>query len=65
VGIFRIYPYKGRSEFTTCMDLEGSDAVLIKNLIQTMFESRTFTISSHFLPNDLKPFIIFVPISMT
>lgn len=44
------------------MDLEGSDAVLIKNLIQTMFESRTFTISSHFLPNDLKPFIIFVVI---
>lgn len=44
------------------MDLEGSDAVLIKNLIQTMFESRTFTISSHFLPNDLKPFTIFVVI---
>ena len=59
------YTYKGRSRFTTRMDLESSDAALIKYLIQTMFESRRFTISSHFLPNDLKPFIIFVPISMT
>lgn len=44
------------------MDLESSDAVLIKYPIQTMFESREFTINSHFIPNDLKPFCIFVVI---
>jgi hypothetical protein len=27
-----------------------------------MFESREFTINPHFIPNDLKPFIIFAPI---
>lgn len=52
----------GRSEFDTHMDLEDSDAVLIKYPIQSMFESREFTINSHFIPNDLKPFIIFAPI---
>ena len=52
----------GRSEFDTHMDLESSDAVLIKYPIQTMFESRRFTISLHFIPNDLKPFAIFAPI---
>ena len=53
-----------RSEFDTHMDLESSDAILIKYLIQTMFESREFTINPHFIPNDLKPFVIFAPIPM-
>ena len=52
----------GRSEFDTHMDLESSDAILLKYLIQTMFEGIEFTINPHFIPNDLKPFIIFVPI---
>ena len=54
----------GRSEFDTHMDLQSSDAVLTKYLMQTMFESREFTINSHFIPNDLKPFAIFAPIPM-
>ncbi len=54
----------GRSEFDTHMDLESSDATLIKYLIQTMFESRRFTISPHSMLSDLKPFIIFAPIPM-
>ena len=54
----------GRSEFDTHMDLEGVDAVLSKYLIQTMFESREFTIYPHFMLSDLKPFIIFAPIPM-
>ncbi len=54
----------GRSEFDTHMDLQSSDASLLKYPIQSMFESREFTINSHFIPNDLKPFIIFAPIPM-
>ena len=52
----------GRSGFDTYMDLERLDATLIKYLIQTMFEGIEFTINPHFIPNDLKPFIIFAPI---
>ena len=52
----------GRSEFDTHMDLQSSDATLIKYLIQTMFESREFTINPHSMLSDLKPFIIFAPI---
>lgn len=55
----------GRSEFDTHMDLQSSDAILIKYPIQTMFEGRIFTIYPHFIPNDLKPFIIFAPIPIT
>ena len=51
-----------RSEFDTHMDLESSDATLIKYPIQTMFEGIEFTINPHFIPNDLKPFCIFVVI---
>lgn len=54
----------GRSEFDTHMDLEISDAILIKYPIQTMFEGIEFTINPHFIPNDLKPFSIFAPIPM-
>lgn len=54
----------GRSEFDTHMDLESSNATLIKYLIQTMFEDIEFTINPHFIPNDLKPFIIFASIPM-
>lgn len=53
-----------RSEFDTHMDLQSSDATLIKYPIQTMFESREFTIYPHFMLSDLKPFIIFAPIPM-
>ena len=53
-----------RSEFDTHMDLESSDATLIKYPIQTMFEGIEFTINPHFIPDDLKPFIIFAPISI-
>ena len=54
----------GKSEFDTYMDLVSSDAPLFKYLIQTMFENREFTIYLHFIPNDLKPFVIFAAISM-
>ena len=54
----------GRSEFDTHMDLKSSDAILTKYLMQTMFEGIEFTINPHFIPNDLKPFIIFAPIPM-
>ena len=39
-------------------------STLIKYPIQTMFESIEFTINPHFIPNDLKPFVIFAPIPM-
>ena len=52
----------GRSEFDTHMDLESSDAILLKYLIQTMFEGIEFTINPHFMPINLEPFIIFVVI---
>ena len=54
----------GRSEFDTHMDLESSDAILLKYLIQTMFEGIEFTIYPHSMLSDLKPFIIFAPIPM-
>jgi len=54
----------GRSEFDTHMDLESSDATLIKDSIQSIFESRRFTISPYFMPINLEPFIIFAPIPM-
>lgn len=54
----------GRSEFDTHMDLQSSDATLIKYLIQTMFESIEFTIKPHFIPINLEPFIIFASIPM-
>ena len=53
-----------RSEFDTHMDLESLDATLTKYLIQTMFESRRFTISPHSMLIDLKPFVTFAPIPM-
>lgn len=52
----------GRSEFDTHMDLESSDAILLKYLIQTMFEGIEFTINPHFMPINLEPFTIFVVI---
>jgi len=57
-------PYMGRSEFDTHMDLESSDAILLKYLIQTMFEGIEFTINPHFMPINLEPFIIFASIPM-
>ena len=52
----------GRSEFDTHMDLQSSDATLIKYLIQTMFNGTIVTIYPHFMPINLEPFIIFAPI---
>ena len=52
----------GRSEFDTHMDLESSDAILLKYLIQTMFEGIEFTINPHFMPINLEPFAIFASI---
>ena len=54
----------GRSEFDTHMDLESSDAILLKYFIQTMFEGIEFTIYPHSMLSDLKPFIIFASIPM-
>lgn len=54
----------GRSEFDTHMNLESSDATLIKYLIQTMFEGIEFTIYPYSMLIDSKPFIIFAPIPM-
>ena len=53
-----------RSEFDTHMDLQSSDATLIKYPIQTMFEGIEFTINPHFMPINLEPFIIFASIPM-
>ena len=53
-----------RSEFDTHMDLESSDAILLKYLIQTMFNDTIITIYPHFMPINLEPFIIFAPIPM-
>ena len=54
----------GRSEFDTHMDLESSDAILLKYLIQTMFEGIEFTINPDFVPITLVSFIIFAAILM-
>ena len=51
----------GRSEFDTHMDLQSSDASLLKYPIQSMFESREFTINSHSMLINLEPFVIFAP----
>lgn len=51
-----------RSEFDTHMDLQSSDAVLIKYLMLTMFNGTIVTISPYSMLNDLKPFAIFVVI---
>ena len=57
-------PYMERSEFDTHMDLQSSDAVLIKYLMLTMFNGTIVTISPYSMLNDLKPFVIFAPILM-
>ena len=54
----------GRSEFDTHMDLESLDAILLKYLMQTMFNGTIVTIYPHFMPINLEPFIIFAPIPM-
>ena len=53
-----------RSEFDTHMDLQSMDAILLKYLIQTMFEGIEFTINPHFMPINLEPFSIFASIPM-
>ena len=53
-----------RSEFDTHMDLQSLDANLIKFPIQNMFEGRKATIYPHSMLINLKPFIIFAPISI-
>ena len=41
------------------MDLQSSNAILTKYLMQTMFEGRKSTIYPHFISNDLEPFVVF------
>ena len=53
---------KSLNALVTIMDLQSSDAILIKSPIQTMFKGMAFTINPHFMLSDLKPFIIFAPI---
>ena len=62
--IIQFSPYMERSEFDTHMDLQSSDAVLIKYLMLTMFNGTIVTISPYSMLNDLKPFVIFAPILM-
>ena len=54
----------GRSEFDTHMDLESSDAILLKYFINTLFSNTIITINPHFMLINLEPFIIFAPIPM-
>ena len=54
----------GRSEFDTHMDLESSDATLIKYSINSLFSNTIITINPHFMPINLEPFIIFASIPM-
>jgi hypothetical protein len=54
----------GRSEFDTHMDLEISDAILIKYSINPLFSNTIITIYPHSMLIDLKPFVIFAPIPM-
>ncbi len=54
----------GRSEFDTHMDLENSDATLIKYSINSLFSNTIITINPHFMPINLEPFIIFASIPM-
>jgi hypothetical protein len=54
----------GRSEFDTHMDLEISDAILIKYSINPLFSNTIITIYPHSMLIDLKPFVTFAPIPM-
>ena len=51
-----------KSEFDTHMDLESSDATLIKYSINSLFSNTIITINPHFMPINLEPFSIFAPI---
>ena len=57
-------PYMGRSEFDTHMDLESSDAILLKYSINSLFSNTIITINPHFMLINLKPFVTFAPIPM-
>lgn len=52
--------YIGRSEFDTHMDLQSSDATLLKYPINSLFSNTIITINLHSMLIDLKPFVIFV-----
>lgn len=52
--------YIGRSEFDTHMDLQSSDATLLKYPINSLFSNTIITINLHSMLIDLKPFTIFV-----
>jgi len=56
--------YIGRSEFDTHMDLQSSDATLLKYPINSLFSNTIITINLHSMLIDLKPFVIFAPIPM-
>ena len=52
----------GKSEFDTHMNLESSDANLLKYPINFLFSNTIITINLCSMPLDLKSFAIFVPI---
>jgi len=54
----------GISEFDTHMNLESSDAILLKCSINSLFSNTIITINPHSMLIDLKPFVTFAPIPM-
>ena len=62
VTILKFTSYNGNYHFDTHMDLESSDATLIKYSINSLFSNTIITINPHFMLINLEPFIIFAPI---
>lgn len=60
VQFLKFTSYKGIFHFDTYKNLESSDTIQTKYLMQTMFNGTIVTIYLHFIPNDLKPLLIFV-----
>ena len=54
----------GISEFDTHMDLDNSDAILLKQSINFLFSNTIITINPHSMLIDLKSFVTFAPIPM-
>ena len=52
----------GRSEFDTHMDLESSDAILLKYSINSLFSNTIITIYALFMSINLDTFVFFAPI---
>lgn len=54
----------GIYHFDTRINLESSNATLIKYSINYLFSNTIITIYPHFMLIDLKPFVTFAPIPM-